>query len=208
MRGAIILAGGSSTRLGRRKAFIPVAGVPLLSRVVRAARQVADDIVVVTKHSDIVDIEKLLGQDSRVVEDNQATQSPLVGFISGADALPTQYTAFLACDLPFLSPDVLNLLFEASFGVEAVIPRWPDDRIEPMVAVYHRERAFVAATTALKAGELANTDMIRRLRRIRYMNVEGLRSVDPDLTSFLNVNSPKDLAAAESQAKRTRMSSA
>ncbi len=194
-------------RLGQPKAFIPVAGVPLLSRVVRAARQVADDIVVVTKRSDMADVQKLIGADSHVVGDKQATQSPLMGFISGADALSAQYTALLACDLPFLSPEVLDLLFEASFEVDAVIPRWPDGRIEPMVAVYDRERAFGAATTALEAGEFANTDMIRRLRRIRYVNVEGLRSVDPDLASFLNVNSPKDLAAAESRAKRTRMSS-
>ena len=201
MRGAIVLAGGSSTRMGRPKAFVPVAGVPLIVLVVRVAAQIADEVVVVTKPPQVQEIRELVRETAYVVADVQEEQSPLVGFASGAAALKTEYTAFLGCDLPFLSPEILDLLFEAAFDVDAVIPRWPDGKIEPMEAVYHRERAATAALAALRGGRYANSDMIAGLRKVRYVNVEGLRSLDSLLDSFLNVNTPKDLAVAEARAK-------
>lgn len=202
MRGAIVVAGGPSERMGHPKAFVPVAGVPLLARVVRVVDRVADEVVVVAKTSQLPEIRDLVGEDAHVVEDAHEGQSPLVGFASGAAVLKSTYTAFLACDLPFLSPEILDLLFQAAFDVDAVIPKWPDGRIEPMEAIYHRERATVAALSALRAGQYANTDMIARLRKVRHVNVDGLRSLDPHLDSFLNVNTPKDLAAAEARAQR------
>lgn len=202
MRGAIVLAGGRGERLGREKASVPVGGIPLLLRVVRVVRRVADDVVVVGKPQQLRELRDLAGEDVRVIADTREEQTPLVGFVSGAAALSTAYAAFLGCDLPFLSEEILDLLFQAAFDVDAVIPRWPDGRIEPMEAVYQREQASSAAHAAIRDGLFANSDMIARLRKIRYVNVEGLRALDPHLDSFLNVNTPKDLAAAEARAKR------
>ena len=71
-----------------------------------------------------------------------------------------------------------------------------------MVAVYLRSPARDAAFEALEAGDRANTDMIRRLLDAVYIPVEDLRSVDPDLDSFVNVNAPADLKAVERRLRR------
>jgi molybdopterin-guanine dinucleotide biosynthesis protein A len=117
--------------------------------------------------------------------------------VAGADALASEYVAFLPCDLPLLSPGLLTVLFENAEGHDAAIPRWPDGRIEPMVAVYLRSPARDAAIEALDAGDRANTDLIRRILDVSYVPVDELRAVDPGLDSFVNVNTPADLKGAE-----------
>jgi len=197
VRGAIVLAGGPARRMGRAKPLIPVAGVPLLVRVVRAAREVVDEIVVVTKAAHASAMRKVLPEGVTVHTDSRRVQSPLVGFVAGADALGAEYVVFLPCDLPLLSPPLIKALFERSAGHDAAIPRWPDGRIEPMIAVYLRSPARDAAIEALEAGDRANTDMIRRLLDVVYVPVEDLRAADPGLDSFVNVNTPADLKAVE-----------
>ncbi len=197
MRGAIVLAGGPGRRMGRPKALVPLAGKPLVTRVVEVARRVADEVVVVTKRPTAPEIRAVVPRGTRVAHDERDVQSPLVGLLTGSRALRSEYVAFLACDLPFLEPRLLADLFERARGADAAIPRWPDGRIEPMAAVYHRGHAKEAAGAALNAGLLANTDMIARLERVRFVPTDELRAADPELDSFVNVNTPEDLAEAE-----------
>ena len=202
MRGAIVLAGGPSRRMGRAKPLIKVAGVPLVVRVVQAAREAAAEVVVVTKTTQAGSLRPVLPDGVALRTDIGRIQSPLVGFAAGADALTSEYVAYLPCDLPLLSPVLLYALFTAAEGHDAAIPKWPDGRIEPMVAVYLRSPARDAAKEALEAGDRANTDLIRRLLDVAYIPVEELRAVDPGLDSFVNVNTPEDLKAVERRLRR------
>src|SRR5437879_3408490 len=183
--------------MGRAKPLIRVAGVPLVVRVVRAALQAVDEVVVVTKATHAPSIRPLLPRGVALRTDSRKVQSPLVGFVAGAESLGSKCVAFLPCDLPLLSPALLETLFAAAAGRDAAIPQWPDGRIEPMTAVYLRAPAWDAAVEALDAGERANTDLIRRLLDVAYVPVAALRTVDPELDSFVNVNTPADLKNAE-----------
>jgi molybdopterin-guanine dinucleotide biosynthesis protein A len=190
--------------MGRAKPLVSVAGVPLVVRVVRAAQEAVAEVVVVTKGAHAPPLRTVLPQGVALRTDARKIQSPLVGFVAGADALASEYVAFLPCDLPLLSPALLAVLFEAAAGHDAAIPRWPDGRIEPMVAVYLRTPARDAALEALEAGDRANTDLIRRLLDVVYIPVEKLRAVDPALDSFVNVNTPADLKAVERRLRSRR----
>ena len=106
MRGAIVLAGGPARRMGRAKPLIPVAGVPLVVRVVRAVRKAVDEVVVVTKAAQAPDIREVLPEGVTIQMDSRRIQSPLVGFVEGADAIGSEYLVFLPCDLPLLSPEL------------------------------------------------------------------------------------------------------
>ena len=202
MRGAIVLAGGPGRRMGRAKPLVTVAAVPLVLRVVRAARSAADEVVVVTKRTYAPAIQAVLPEGVELRTDSRRVQSPLVGFAAGAEALSSEYVAFLPCDLPLLSPVLLTALFDAAKGHDAAIPRWPDGRIEPMVAVYLRIPARDAALEALDSSDRANTDMIRRLLDVAYVAVDDLRGADSRLDSFVNVNTPADLKGVERRLRR------
>ena len=45
---AIVLCGGKSTRMGRDKAWLPWAGVPMVSHVVATLRPLVDEVIVVS----------------------------------------------------------------------------------------------------------------------------------------------------------------
>jgi len=201
VRGAIVLAGGSSQRLGRPKPFVEVGGVPLIQRVTATAAQVADEVVVVSRGDLAARIERSL-RLVRVVRDRSRVQSPLVGLVAGSEASRSEYVAALACDLPFLRPALLRRLFSAANGRGAAIPRWPTGMIEPLVAVYARRPLLNAARAALEAAERSNHSMIHRLEDVRYVDVALLRTADPQLDSLMNVNSPADLARARRMIKR------
>jgi len=199
MRGAIVLAGGPSRRLGRPKALVEVGGVPLVARVVGAAKKVAGEVVIVSRGALAVRIERSF-PDFRVVRDRGRVRSPLVGLVAGARVVRSEYVAALACDLPFVRPALLRRLFSTAKGRDAAIPRWRDGRIEPLVAVYARRPMLRAATAALIAGERASQSMVARLPDVRFVNGDRLRSADPQLVSFVNVNAPEDLRRARRMA--------
>jgi len=201
-RGAIVLAGGPSTRLGRPKAFVRVGGVPLLQRAVSAASAVAGEVVVVSRGALARRIERALPEGLRVVRDGSRVRAPVVGLLAGAAVLRAAYVAVLACDLPFVRRPLLARLFREARGRDAAVPRWPDGRLEPLVAVYRRAALLRAARSALASGERSSLEMLARLREVRFIPVASLRSCDPDLRSFVNVNSPEDLARARRLARR------
>ena len=201
MRGAIILAGGPSRRLRRPKALVEIGGVPLVMRVVAIAGEVAEEVVIVSRGEVAAEIQRSLPL-ARVVRDRSRVQSPLVGLLAGAAALRSKYVVALPCDLPFVQPALLRRLFAAAEGRNAAIPRWPDGRIEPLVAVYERKPMSLAARAALGAGERSNHSMIERLGDVGYVDVARFRSADPHLVSFVNVNTPADLARARRMATR------
>lgn len=196
MRGAIVLAGGPSRRMGRPKPFVRVGGVPLLLRVVKAASGAADEVVVVSRVSRVADLVTVVPPGVAVVRDRDRRRTPLVGLRAGSAALRSGYVAALPCDLPFLRSRVLERLFAEAEGRDAAIPVWPDGRLEPLVAVYRRRALSAAVDAALAADERSNLEMVDRLRRPRFVPVAGLRAADPFLQSFENINTAEDLARA------------
>lgn len=103
--GALILAGGRSTRLGSSaKQKLLVDGVPLLARTVRAVRRAgARDVVVVGDES--VD-------DARTVREEPPFGGPVAAVAAGLAALPadTDLVLVLACDMPAIDVALPALL--------------------------------------------------------------------------------------------------
>jgi len=196
MRGAIVLAGGPSRRFGSPKPLASFRGRALVLWAVDAARAVADEVAVVSRGPLAADLAALLPDEVPLIRDRLRVQSPLVGLVAGAGALRGRLVVALACDLPLLRPAVLARLFGYARGRDAAIPRWPDGRIEPLLAVYRRRALLAAARAALRARERSNQDMIRRLHDVRYVSTESLRSVDRDLRSFTNVNTRQEFDRA------------
>ena len=197
-RGALILAGGKSKRIGTSKAFIDLNGKPMLLYVVDKAQEIADEIVVaVEKDSDPSSYVRILPPSILVVNDFMVNVGPLAGILVGMSNLSAEYGVVLPCDVPFVNVDVLKLLFDRASGAEAAIPQWPNGYIEPLHAVYRVESALQATRSALKEGKQRVYEMIRRLRGIVYVDVEEIKRIDPNLLTFFNVNSYDDLSRAK-----------
>ena len=201
-RTAIILAGGVSSRLGQDKGLVRLAGKPLIRHVLDKVESLVDErLVVVSSEDQTEQYTKELGLQTKVIADNAEFHGPLGGAAAGFEKARGEYSLLIACDTPFASKNVLQLLLELSVNKNAAIPRWPNCCIEPLEAVYCTKPALEAARDGLRSGEVRMQAMVNRLRNIRYVSTIVLEQLDPGLRTFFNVNTPLDLKKAEAMLK-------
>src|SRR5579871_5360740 len=97
--GGIVLCGGHSKRMGRPKAWLPIAGEIMLSRVVRLLKDMVRPVVVVAAPEQDV---PALPTDVAIVRDEARGRGPLQGLAAGLQALRgLADAAYLSsCDVP------------------------------------------------------------------------------------------------------------
>jgi molybdopterin-guanine dinucleotide biosynthesis protein A len=201
-RSAIVLAGGFSSRFGQDKGILEIAGKPLIKHVIDAVNPVVDEIIVVTNSQDrITKYAQVLGAEVKFAIDLHESKGPLIGALTGFRFAHEKYALLLPSDTPFVSKEVVSLLFELCLNKMAVIPRWPNGQIEPLHAVYQTKLALEAAKSAVSEGKLNVRAMIEKLRGVRYVSTLVIQQLDPDLRTFFNINTPLDLKKAIAMVK-------
>jgi len=190
--GGIVLCGGRSSRMGRPKAWLPVAGEMMLPRVVRLLSEVVSPIVVVAAADQDL---PPLAADVILTRDREPDLGPLQGLAAGLAALPAGVeAAFISgCDVPLLRPAFVRRMIDLLDKAVGCVPE-VDGRMHPLAAVYRRE-ALPAAEQLLRAGASRLGDLVRSVPA-RLVTAEELRDVDPGLNSLRNLNTPDDYAAA------------
>jgi molybdopterin-guanine dinucleotide biosynthesis protein A len=180
-----ILAGGLSTRLGRPKATAELAGRPLIDYPLAAAQAAGLEAVVVAKAGS--DLPPL---GVPVLIEPAEPQHPLCGVLAALRESGRPVLA-VACDMPFLAPDLLAWLASQP---EPLVVAETDRGLQPLLARYDP-----VLTDALELGlrrEAAMQELVASLNP-RAVGVRVLRRFgDPQRLCF-NVNSPSDLARAE-----------
>jgi molybdopterin-guanine dinucleotide biosynthesis protein A len=200
---AIILAGGSSTRLGQDKGLLLLANKPLIRHVLDTVKGVVTEaIVVVSSQIQARSYAKSVGPNVRVLVDMSNVQTPLVGALTGFESVEEEYSLVLACDVPFVSRNVLSFLLDLGTKKSAAIPRWPNGCIEPLQSVYCTKLAEEATKDALREGRFNMQAMIAKLQGVRFISTLVLEQLDPGLRTFFNVNTLLDLKKAEAMLKR------
>ena len=201
-RSAIVLAGGFSSRFGQDKGVLELANKPLIKHVIDAVSPLVDETIVVTNSKERAEkYAKVIAADVQFVIDVCDSTGPLIGALTGFGSAHGEYSLLLPFDTPFVSREVVSLLFELCLNKEAAIPRWPNEQIEPLHAVYQTKLALEAAKIAVGEGKLNLRAMIEKMHGVRYVSTLVIRQLDPDLRTFFNTNTPLDLKKAAALAK-------
>ena len=201
-RSAIILADGSSTKFSEDKGVSKLDNKPLLNHVVDAVKSIVDEVLVVTSSKEHADLyAKIVSPNVQFAIDIDESKKPLAGALTGFEAAQGKYSLLMPFNVPFVSKDVVSLLFELCIGKSAVIPRWPSNQIEPLHAVYHTEQALEAAKEALASDELEMEAMVSKMQGVRYLSTLVIEQLDPDFRTFFKINTPLDLKKAMSMTK-------
>ena len=204
----IILAGGSSSRLGQNKALIQVEGELLIERVVRKLRPLLAEIVVVIGESQTrtaphdLPFLGLRTVPDALIRDTYQGIGTLGGLHAGLDAISTTYGLAVGCDMPFLNTDLIRYMISLAHGYDAVMPH-VDGYFEPLHAVYAR-RCRHAFERAILGGQWRVLDACAGMR-MRYVQGDEVARYDPDRLSFFNVNTPQDLAHMQAILARQAM---
>lgn len=189
-----ILAGGESRRFGSPKALATVGGVRIVDRIRGALAEVAPDLILIANDAELfAPLSLPLRPDAR----------PGLGALGGI------YTALLwareagragalavACDMPFLSPQLLAHLLAERDGADVVAPESGGRRgIEPLCAYY--------TTTCIPAIERAIARDERQIVgfhgevRVKRIPLDEVRAYGEPELLFLNVNTPEEHERAE-----------
>jgi len=201
-RSAIVLAGGFSSRFGQDKGVLELAHKPLIKHVVDAVSSVVNETIVVANSQErVTQYTKAMTADVQFVVDVCESNSPLIGALTGFGYAHGKYSLLLPFDTPFVSKEVVSLLFELCLNKSAAIPRWPNEHIEPLHAVYQTKMALEAAKSAVAEGKLNMRAMIEKLIGVRYVSTLVIQQLDPELRTFFNINTPADLKKAIAMVK-------
>jgi len=181
----VILAGGKSTRYGTNKAFAEVQGVRLIERTIKVMGSVCPRLLLVTNTPTEYAYLQL-----PMVEDLIKGLGPLGGIYTGLEVIHDENGLFVACDMPFLREDLLRYLVTLRGDFDAVVPRvnW---MVEPLHALYTKN-CLPSLRKFVRSQELQILKFFQKIR-VRYMEEEEIRKIDPDLKSFFNINRPEDL---------------
>lgn len=195
----VVLAGGEGRRFGGPKADEPVAGVSLVRRAVTSLSAVVDQVVVVSSRP-------VADAPVEVLPDATPGAGPLGGLqtaLETAEERGLDGVFVLACDLPLMDVGLLRSLREA-LGEDhvALAPQRRGGGVEPLCAIY-RVEARAAVEEGLRSDDRSLHALFRDLGGV------ALGPADlgaPAAETFLNVNTPADLARAEAalEARRRR----
>jgi molybdopterin-guanine dinucleotide biosynthesis protein A len=183
----LILAGGQSKRMGTDKAFLKIAGVPLIVRVHTVLAPLFADVLIAAGSR----TPKRGPFPARALYDPTPGQGPLAGLVTGLKAARTPWLFMVACDMPNLDPKVIaRILDERADGLLAVVPESPGGP-ESCHALYARA-ALPVIEAAMAEGERAPHRLFNRLHAHIIPKAE-IAAIDPTFRSLANLNTRDDL---------------
>lgn len=190
---AIILAGGQSRRMGRNKALLPVPGTEQTSFVEHLATQLhtySHEVILVARDAQQAS-EYAQIRNVRIVTDAVPAIGPLMGLYSGLLASSSAYALVTAVDMPFVSNEMLAFLLAQPYDDALVMPVVSD---VPQVLLARYPRAILPLLeTRLQAGRRDPRSLLE-VAPVHYIEEAQLRTIEPELRSFINLNTPQELA--------------
>ncbi len=187
----VIQAGGKSTRMGGEpKALMELGGKRIIEKVVEVMSKVLPDLLIVTNTPELY---AFLGLP--MVPDVFPGHGSLGGIYTGLKAAKGEAAFTVACDMPFLKPDVMRLVVSHAGEADVVIPK-VGDQYETLHALYAKA-CLPHMEAVLQAKRFKVVGFFPQVKVLEIPEAEVARLADPHLC-FMNVNTPDELARARS----------
>src|SRR5438552_4793827 len=150
---AAILAGGRARRLGGLdKSRLVVSGQPIIVRQLAVLQPIAREVFVVAP-----DTSRFVDLNVRVCPDVVAGAGAIGGILTAVECADAPFVIVIACDLPFLTTELLARLAELAETADA---SWTVRArgAEPLVACYRKSTA-AAIRSAIDLGRLKAAEL-------------------------------------------------
>ena len=190
----VVLAGGKSRRMGKNKALMQLGDDSLIGHVIRCMQNVTDELLLIT---------------------NSPTEYTHLGvpmhgdILPGAGALGGIYTGLthashdtvlcVACDSPFLNPNLLTYLVSILEEYDAVMPYTYRNEaqitLQTLCAAYSK-RCLPIIELMLGESEM-RVHALQERAHIKSVLPEVWQKFDSEGMSFFNINTPEDFERAD-----------
>ena len=183
----MILAGGNGARMGGvDKALLRWGERSLLDAIAAEAHSAAQEVLIV---GSVVSCP----QGAAIVEDIFGAHGPLGGLHAGLSAARFERCLAVACDMPFVTAEVMRGLLRLGDGYDAAVPRAADG-LHPLLAAYSRA-CLPCIETQLRNGDRRMRSFFDRVS-LRWIKDDELRPFDPELRCLFNINTWQDYERA------------
>jgi molybdopterin-guanine dinucleotide biosynthesis protein A len=177
-----ILAGGASTRMRRNKALLPFRGKPLIRHQLDLLQPLFSEILISANNpAPFADL------GIRVVPDVFAEPCSLSGIHALLEAVTAPRLFVVACDMPFLNPDLIERMLEVPGDFDVIVPE-TEEGLEPLHAIYSRS-CLPAIERSAKARRWKISDFYEGLW-VDQMEVRTGVWLVEGRSPFLNANTP------------------
>ena len=181
--------------MGKDKGLLPLPGAPQTPFVAHLAALLSglccEVVLVMRDAAQSATYAPYLSPSVRLISDQVSAIGPLMGLASGLRAIQSSHALVTAVDMPFLQPALIAFLLSQSLDERLLVPL-VDDMPQVLCAIY--PRAVLPLVEARLLEGRRDPRSLLELARVRYVEEALLRQVDPDLRSFLNINTPDELA--------------
>ena len=179
---AFILAGGASRRMGTDKSQLRLENEPLIQRINNTLGTVAPRVRIVGLPRN---------DDREVVSDIYPKWGALGGIHGALAACNSEWAIVTACDLPFITSQLLLLLISFRNDHDAVVPIQADGRPQPLCALYRVNPCLQRAVELIEAGRRRPLDLIEVVHT-RWVSFSELEHLQHSENFFVNINTPED----------------
>ena len=175
----VLLAGGKSRRMGKDKRTLLLDGETLFNRALDVLVEIFPEVIVVLGQEDF----SVHNDNVRVVNDLIPNRAAAGGLYTGLFYATQQRVFAVACDMPYLNPDVIRYMVSISSHFDITLA-------ELAHCLSHLEQ--MVKSENLRVQSLLDESSLE----IRKVVESEIRPYDNHLLSFMNINSPADFELA------------
>ena len=179
---AFILAGGASRRMGTDKSQLLIDRQTFTDRIAETLLGLTNSVSIVGRVSHAT---------LPTVPDVYPQWGALGGLHAALAACRREWAIIVACDLPFITPELFTLLAKMRLDHDAVVPIQPDGRPQPLSALYRVDPCLQRATDLIEVGKRRPLDLLEAVNT-RWVEFDQLRNLTQAESFFVNINTPED----------------
>ena len=188
----IILAGGSSSRMGKNKALLPLPGnqtITFVEHLVSLLEECCYETLIVA--GDKEHARDFVFPGVKVIYDETPGTGPLMGLYSGLGAIHTTHALVVAVDLPCVQPALLSFLLSQPRPTGTLLVPLVHEIPQVLLALYPRSVLPIVKEQLLQGRR--DVRCLLQVAPVQFVEEAQLRQFDPQLRSFINVNTPEEL---------------
>ena len=127
----------------------------------------------------------------RVTFDETPGMGPLMGLYSGLSAIHTTHALVVAVDLPYVQPALISFLISQPLPADTLRVPLVHTKPQVLLAIYPRSILPLVKEQLLQGRR--DVRCLLQIAPVQFIEETQLLEFDPQLRSFLNINTPEEL---------------
>jgi len=187
--------------MGKNKALLPLPenqAVTFVEYLVSLLEEFCSETLIVAR--DQAHARDYVFPGVRVTIDETPGIGPLMGLYSGLRAIQTPRALIVAVDLPFVQRDLLSFLLSQPLPADTLLVPVVHNIPQVLLALYPRSILPFVKEQLLQGRH--DLRCLLQVAPVQYVEEAQLIQIDPQLRSFMNINTPEELQKTERESPR------